>query len=161
MDPKDRPDYQALLADLKRPNFLLGVSGGRWRLISLEWPHLVLAISAAQRPDSPVEYCFRFECTGYPRIPATGRAWDSAANAPLPVAKWPGGKQRVPMVFRPEWKNGECLYVPCDRQSIEGHDNWRVQLASMCWVESIGIVRYLEVVHELINSQDYTGLRRA
>ena len=31
----------------------------------------------------------------------------------------------VPSVFRPEWKQGLCLYLPCDRMSIEGHEAWR------------------------------------
>lgn len=100
----------------------------------------------------------RFECTGYPNG-VTGRLWDMEANAPLPVGRWPGGKSRVPAVFRPEWKGGSCLYLPCDRVTIEGHENWRTQHPSMCWSRSRGILSYLEVVSELLNSNDYTGLR--
>ena len=34
----------------------------------------------------------------------------------------------VSAVFRPDWKHGQCLYLPCDRMSIEGHDNWRTNI---------------------------------
>ena len=35
------------------------------------------------------------------------------------------------MAFNPGWKNGSCLYLPCDRQSIEGHANWHGEHPSL------------------------------
>ena len=63
----------------------------------------------------------------------TAQPWDIAANAPLPANRWPTGTTIVPSVFRPDWKNGQCLYLPCDRMSIEGHDQWRSQHPSRLW----------------------------
>lgn len=161
MDHADRPDHRVLFEHLSGPLFLLGERNGRWRFIRIEWPYLFVAVTAAARPAGPPEYVFRFECTGYPRVPATGCIWDIGASGPLPVARWPSGRNRVPAAFRPDWQNGTCLYLPCDRQSITGHDAWRTQHPSMCWSEQRGIVSYLEVVHELLNSNDYTGARSA
>jgi len=72
--------------------------------IRVEWPYLYVAVAAAPRPTGMQEYVFRFECTGYPRIPATGSLWDIDANAILPVARWPGGRSRVSSRLSPDWK---------------------------------------------------------
>ena len=74
-------------------------------------------------PTRPQEYGFRFECSGYRQTPATAQPWDSDANIPLPAPRWPTGNGVVKSVFRPEWKQGQCLYLPCDRMAIEGHDD--------------------------------------
>ena len=58
-------------------------------------------------------------------------------------------------MFRPDWKGGTALYLPCDRESIAGHDNWRHEMPSKIWRPSAGIVQYLELVHELLNCADY------
>lgn len=156
-----RPDHAALLKDLRGAAFLLGERDRHWRLIGLEWPCAFIAVSAAPRANAPEEFLFRFECTGYPRAAATASLWDKAASAIPPVTRWPNGKIRVPSVFRPEWNNGTCLYLPCDRVSIAGHDAWHTRHPSQCWSENIGIVRYLEVLSELLNSSDYSGVRGA
>lgn len=154
------PDHRSLLEHLESAPFLLGVAEGRWRLVEVEWPHVVIAISAAPRPNSPAEYVMRFECSGYP-VGATGRPWDVERKCPLEPRRWPGGKNRVPAAFRTDWNGGTCLYLPCDKIAIAGHDNWLTQLPSMCWSRARGIVSYLEVVSELLNSNDYTGVRSA
>ncbi len=159
MEVTVRPDYKSLVEDLERSAFLLGACTGRWRMVSLEWPYLIITVSAAKRAGMPSEYSFRFECTGYRRTPATGRPWDVAAKQPLPFDRWPNGRSRVPGAFRTDWKNGEALYLPCDRVSLEGHPLWLSQYPTMCWSEQTGIVSYLEVIYELLNSQDYTGVR--
>ena len=58
-------------------------------------------------------------------------------------------------MFRPDWKGGTALYLPCDRESIAGHDNWRHELPSKIWRPAAGINQYLELVHELLNCADY------
>jgi hypothetical protein len=45
--------------------------------------------------------------------------------------------------------------LPCDRESITGHDNWRHELPSKIWRPAAGISQYLELVHELLNCADY------
>ena len=47
--------------------------------------------------------------------------------------------------------------LPCDRQSIEGHENWHGEHPSLIWDPTVGIVHYLRIVHDLLNSGDYLG----
>lgn len=157
--PLRLPDESALTIDLQSGAFALGFHYGRWRLHALKWPHLIIEVAAAQRARSPDWVALRFDCTGYPQDPPTAQPWDTATNAPLAFPKWPSGKSRVPAVFRPDWKSGTCLYLPCDRESITGHDNWRQEHPDLIWRPAFGLVQYLSAVHELLNSDDYTGVR--
>ena len=154
-----KPDERALRADLDAGAFQLGVCLGRWRAGAIDWPFVQIAVAAAERGGGPTEYWFRFECTNYPQQAPTARPGDAAANAALPVTRWPAGRSLVPSVFRPDWQNGTALYLPCDRVSAAGHENWRTEHASYSWSPSDGIVLYLRKLHELLNSSDYTGVR--
>ena len=149
-------DEQVLRAHLEAGPFQSGVDRGRWRLLSLKWPYALIAIQAADRVGGPAEYALRFECTNYPQTAPTARPWDAERNSPLPLARWPNGKSRVPLAFNPGWKDGQCLYLPCDRLSIEGHDAWRTQHPSMIWSPTSDITQYLRIVHDLLNSSDYS-----
>lgn len=153
------PDQLLLDQDLAAPSFRCGEIEGRWRHITTTWPHAVIAVSAAARPDAPEEYAFRFECRGYRQTAVTAQPWDADKNAPLAPAQWPGGKSIVPSVFRPDWKGGECLYLPCDRLSIQGHDNWHHEHPSRLWQPARGIICYLEQLYDLLDQSDYTGPR--
>lgn len=151
------PDSALLIRDLAAPEFRRGEIAGQWRHVSTEWPYAILLVSALPRAGSPDEYAFRFECNGYRRNPVTAQPWDLAADAPLAGKFWPTGRSIVPSVFRPEWKNGQCLYLPCDRISIEGHGNWRSEHPSRLWDPEKGIICYVEQIFDLLNSSDYTG----
>lgn len=155
------PDQRSVMADLAGGSFLIGEHSGRWRLRDLIWPNLMIEVAAAPRPQSPDSYCLRFDCTDYPQVAPTGRLWDPINNRLLPFAEWPTGRNRVPAVFRPDWKEGSCLYIPCDRQSFVGHENWLQEHADLIWHPKDGITQYLQAVHELLNSEDYTGVRHA
>jgi hypothetical protein len=153
------PDRVLLEQDLAAPQFRCGEIEGRWRHVATTWPHVTIAVSAPERPRSPAKFGFRFECSGYRQIPVTGRPWDLNANAPLVAAKWPTGPVMVAAVFRPDWKQGQCLYLPCDRMSIEGHENWRNEHPSRIWQPARGIICYLEQIYELFHQSDYSGIR--
>src|SRR5438128_1424473 len=83
MDIPLPPDRMLLEQDLAAPEFRCGEIEGRWRHVAVHWPHVILAVSAPERPRSPVEFGFRFECSGYRQNPATAQPWDIDANAPL------------------------------------------------------------------------------
>jgi hypothetical protein len=155
------PDRLLLEQDLAAPPFRCGEVEERWRLVAIHWPHVFVAVSAAERSGAPGEFGFRFECSGYRQSPATAQPWDLEGNAPLPAARWPAGKVIVPSVFRPEWKEGLCLYLPCDRLSIEGHPDWVHQYPNRLWQPQRGIICYLEQIYDLLNQADYTGIRSA
>ncbi len=157
METPISPEEVVFRSHLASGRFLSGVAAGRWRLVSVAWPHAVLCVRAADG----IEYGLRFECGDYPRTPATARPWDIERNAPLDPMRWPTGRDRIPLAFNSGWKDGSCLYLPCDRQSIEGHANWYQEHPSLIWNPALGVVHYLRVVHDLLNSGDYGGRRAA
>jgi hypothetical protein len=147
------PDQRAFEVDIAKPVFRLGVLEEKWRLYSVSWPFVVIEVAARDGCWYPL----RFNCAGYPQVPATAGPWDMARNKVLPFDRWPRGNGgRVTAVFRTNWKNGTALYLPCDRESIVGHDNWRTEMPSKIWRPSEGLPQYLELVHELLNSRDYS-----
>lgn len=150
-------DETALRRDLAAGRFISGQAMGRWTLMSIGWPYAFISVRAADG----IDYGLRFECAGYPHVPVTAQPWDIVANQPLAVALWPTGASRVPLAFNPGWKSGCCLYIPCDRQSIEGHDGWRNDHPALLWDPTKGICKYLGIVHQLLNSGDYGGRRAA
>lgn len=146
------PDEKALRADLARAPFRVGAAEKRWALVAISWPHVLISVCARDGRA----FVLRFDCGGYPAIPPTSGLWDCRRNAILATSAWPRSKGgRLGAVFRPDWKGGSALYLPCDRESIPGHDNWRNEMPSKIWKPSIGLVQYLELVHELLNSADY------
>jgi hypothetical protein len=147
------PDESVFRAHLAGGAFLLGASSGRWRLVAVSWPYAVFGVRSADG----VEYGLRFELRDYPRTAPTARPWDIDGDAPLAHVRWPKGTSRIPMAFNPGWKNGSCLYLPCDLQSIDGHANWYQEHPNLIWDPATGIVHYLRIVHDLLNSGDYSG----
>lgn len=144
--------------DLAAAPFRSGEIEGKWRHIATDWPCVTFAVSASIREQGPAEFGFRFDCSGYRQIPATGRPWDLEANLPLVANRWPTGRAIIPSVFRYGWKGGACLYIPCDRQAIEGHDAWIHQHPKRLWQPELGIVCYLRQLYDLLNQDDYLGV---
>ncbi len=156
-DERMRPDEEMLRLHLGSGRFLSGVASGRWRLIKIEWPCCTIAVTASDG----VEYGFRFHCQNYPQGAASAQPWDIERDAALAAQNWPKGKGRVALAFNPGWQGGTCLYLPCDRQSIEGHDNWRHEHPALLWDPAKGLCKYLEIIHDLLHSQDYGGRHAA
>lgn len=145
------PDEQVLRLHLESGRFRSGVALGRWWLDYLKWPFVFIGVKARDGTS----YGFRFQCDDYPRKAVTGRPWDLETEGPLPPNRWPKGHGRVALAFRTDWKNGTCLYLPCDRLSIEGHSNWPQEHPALLWEPDKGICKYLSIIHELLNSNDY------
>ena len=153
-------DEKVFRTHLEEGPFQSGCDRGRWRVLALNWPHALIAILAAARDSSSqAEYALRFECTDYPQAPPTAQPWDAERDVPLPFTRWPSETRRVSLAFNPGWKGGQCLYLPCDRLSIRGHGAWMTQHPSMIWSPANDITQYLRIVHDLLNSSDYTGTR--
>jgi hypothetical protein len=145
------PDEQSLRADLASARFLAGEDRNRWQFKKLEWPHVFVDVTARDGR----QYTLRLDCSGFPAAAPTGTFWDLTSNSRLAFAHWPQGGERLRLTFRPDWKNGDALYIPCDRESFVGHDAWASQYPQLVWKPVKGISHYLEVVHELLQSRDY------
>lgn len=152
------PDERVFRAHVGRGAFLSGEDRGRWRLVSIDWPHAVICVSAAPRDGGPEEYAFRFGLSDYPQSPPTAHPWDLESDSPLDTGRWPGGTSHVSRAFNPLW-NPRAIYVPFDRQAIAGHDAWRTQHPHLIWSPDRDITLYLRTLYELLNSSDYTGPR--
>ena len=151
------PDERTLRLHLESGRFRAGAVAGRWRVVSCDWPYVVIGVKARDG----IEYGFRFHCADYPHTAVTSQPWDIENQSRLPSDRWPTGQKRVSHAFNPDWKKGACLYLPCDRQSIEGHENWRNEHPALLWDPKKGICKYLGIIHELLNSTDYGGHRGA
>lgn len=155
-----RPDERTFREHLEAGPFQSGVDRGRWRLVSIDWSHSVIAVSTVARENAPEEFFFRFELSNYPAASPTAQPWNAENNTPLEHGKWPAGSDRVQHAFNPGWKEGTCLYLPCDRQSLDhGHQSWVHQHPHMIWSPQGDITQYLRIIYDLLNSKDYSGLR--
>jgi hypothetical protein len=149
------PDERTFRAHLDRASFQAGVDRGRWRVLSIDWPHATVTVSAAPRPDSPDEFYLRLELTGYPQQAPMVTPWDPITGDILAADKRPRG-EIVSFVFRSDWENGRALYTPYDRIGL-GHGNWAAEHPGHAWNGSRDITFVLGHVHRLLNSDDYLG----
>jgi hypothetical protein len=161
MQPTMQPDERVFRSHIVGGAFQSGADRGRWRLEEIAWPYALFAVAAAPRESAPGEYGFRFLVDNYPATAPIGQCWDLERRAPLEYRRRPWGTGRVEIAFRIDWKGDTCLYLPCDRIAIEGHDAWRTQHAWMVWTASSDITLYLRILHDLLHSRDYTGVRGA
>jgi hypothetical protein len=140
---------ERLERDLSSGRFLAGAARGRWSLVKTDWHYALIAITARDGRS----FTLRFDCTGYPDVPPTATLWDVEQDCQLPGAHWPRGG-RVSQVFNPGWKAGNALYLPCDRQSIEGHSNWLSEHPWLIWNPTRGLLQYIEAVCEVLQSKE-------
>ena len=142
-------EQQAIQAHLASGRFLAGVARHRWRLAKITWPHVYVEIASRDMR----QICIRFDCTGYPQRPPQGAPWNLSTDAPLTANLWPSGG-RVSKVFNHGWKGGAALYIPCDREAIEGHSNWNQELPHLIWNPVRGLLQYIEALHEVLSSHE-------
>jgi hypothetical protein len=146
------PEHAKLLADLEGSSFLLGATNDRWGLRSIVWPYLFVDVYARDARG----YTLRLDCSGYPQAPS-GSFWDVAHSRWLPAVKWPRTGARFGKALCTDWQGGTALYIPCDRASIAGHDQWISLYPAWIWDPKVGISRYLEVVWVVLNGDDYVA----
>ena len=148
------PDERAFLADTRRGAFRAGIAARKWRLDFIQWPIAYIAVQARDERW----FILRFDCTNYPVGLPTACLWDRERAARLALDLWPQSRGgRVGAVFNPAWKDGTALYLPCDREASAGHDAWLTTLPELIWRPADGIVQYLEIAYELLNSYDYAA----
>lgn len=110
--PCSDPARQRIEQDLASADFEAGAGAGHWRLLSLDWPHLIVTVTCGDGNALGL----RIMVDGYPRLAPSGRPWDLVSDEALPSGMWPEGGT-VPEVFRRDWSrdNGDAPYLACDR----------------------------------------------
>lgn len=151
------PDRRALEAHLHSARFEAGVDRGRWRLLSIDWPVVLVEVSAAEREGGPTAFALRCDLSGYPTAAPTATPWDADQGVILPADRRPKG-DRVGMVFRADWNGGTALYAPFDRVALEGHGGWANDHPRHYWDGTRDFTWFLERVFDLLNNDDYVGL---
>lgn len=152
------PDERSLRDHLGGGRFRSGVAAGRWRLVSVDWPFAVIAVSAAERPKSPTEFALRFELNGYPNTAPTGGIWDVDGNTSLSADRRPKG-ERAAQLFRTDgWAGGStAMYTAWDRIALQGHQEWADKYPLQAWNPTRDLSFILEQIHEVLNADDYLG----
>jgi len=120
-----------------------------WRLVSSDFPTLILAVSAIEIEGTRTEYAFKFELTGYPGAAPEARIWDCKTNALLAPGDRPKGSSRVQEAFK-SWGN-ETVYRPWDRLA-GAHNNWARDFPALAWHPARDLAFVLEDLHGLLTS---------
>ena len=152
------PDERVFRDHVISTRFEEGVERGRWRVVGdIAWPVVLVAVAAAPRDSAPTEYVLRFDLTEYPEMAPTVTPWNPATGDVLKQEMRPKGT-RVGLVFRADWENGRALYAPFDRVALAGHPNWRTEYPRRVWDSSKDLTWILQILHEMLNNDDYTGI---
>lgn len=161
----ESPAERQLQTDLTSARFLAGIEEGFWDQLevdSVPWPFAVFWVAAAAREKSPDRYHFKQDLSGYPIAAPTGTFWDPLTGSELAHPKRATGVGRVEKVFRVDWPDpnpGSALYFPYDRRGVGDHQSWKQEMPHWIWDEHHRIVDVLSVLHELLNSGEYHGVR--
>ena len=152
------PDERTLRDHLGQPTFVEGVVRGRWRVVgNVEWPHVLVAVSAAQRDNGPDEFFLRLNLDGYPASAPTATPWDPEKGDKLAPERRPKGEV-VGHVFRTDWEKGNALYAPFDRVALKRHPDWARKYPGQAWNPSKDLAWVLRQVSRLLNDELYLGI---
>ena len=152
------PDERALRSHLERPAFVEGLARGRWRVMGqVDWPHVLVAVSAAPRDNGPPEFFLRFNLDGYPASAPTATPWDPETSDKLELDRRPKGEV-VGHIFRTDWEEGDALYAPFDRVALKRHPAWSQKYQGQAWDPSKDLAWVLRQLHRLLNDDLYLGV---
>lgn len=144
--PSVDPARIRLDRDLVRDDFEGGVSAGLWRIVSFNWPVLIVALTAGEGN----EVVMRLLVDDYPTRAPSGQPWHLATSAVLPIELWPiSTVEGVVSPFRTDWSpsNGSAPYVACDRAGLATHTDWADKYPERAWNPGRTIAFYLSEMH--------------
>lgn len=153
------PDEHAVQEHLRGGRFQAGAAAGRWRLVSVEWPFVIVAVGAAERSNGPNAFNLRLECQGYTQVAPTGSLWDTASNISLAAELRPKG-ERAAQLFRTDgWTGGAtAMYAAWDRVGLQSHPGWAQTNPLQAWNPTRDLSFILDNVYEVLNADDYLGV---
>jgi hypothetical protein len=139
--------------------FLAGVAAGDWRLVSIDWPHAVIVLSAS-RGEIRRDVALRFDLDAYRTQPPTSQPWDATDGVALDPAEWPRGGPALNRAFNPQWRI-DALYIPYDRVALAGHETWITTRPEYAWGPDCDITTYLKHVRRLLDDDVYLAADQA
>lgn len=146
----NNPAETAVSVDLAAARFRAGVARRQWRVISYEYPLLVVGIAAVEPDGTASEHAFRFELTGFPGTAPHALIWDATASAHLPVSRRPKGSARVIEAFK-DWTAPHPVYRPWERISGQ-HNNFAQAHPDLAWHAKRDLAFILEDLYGLLSS---------
>ena len=125
------PDERALRDHLKSSRYLMGENAGRWRRLSVSWPHAVIAIPAAprrrERPTNSGSGSSSLTIRSRRRwgVPGSRTMWSFPKPSDRRATVWGH-------TFCFDWNNGEALYAAWDRSTLD-HAHWLTEHPLYVW----------------------------
>lgn len=134
----------------------IGVARGQWQIGELDYPYLMVRVSASAQTCAHGYVDLRIEISGYPNLGITACPWSAEENLPLPAGQRPTAG-RAGTVFRTDWENGHALYHPCDRVAVGSHADWTREHVDELWDAEQGIAKFLRLIHTTLNEVDHAA----
>ena len=134
--------------DLASGPFRAGVIRGHWRILTYEFPTLVVSVAAGSS-GSTATFDFLFELSGYNAVAPWVRIWDVAKSQVLPPDRRPQGTERITAAFR-AWGQ-DTVYRPWERFSL-AHGEWDKKYPTLAWHPGRTLHFILEDLHALLAS---------
>lgn len=159
------PDQLMFENHLLLPQYRQGEILGYWGKVNAddekgpEWPYSLFWISVPRRGNSKFDkYFLRMELTNYNVVAPAGCFWDVEKNCRLDNSLWPVVTGPMHQAFRTNWSSPFELYAPWDRGGINAHPEWVQTNSAVSWKKGGSkIHNYLEIMHEILNSEHYHG----
>jgi hypothetical protein len=138
----------SIQADLNAPEFLTGVARGAWRVLSLDFPIVLLGIRGTEPDGSNKEWVFRYLVDDYPSVAPMVQIWDVASNCILAAGSRPTGNQLVAHAFK-SWSD-DTVYRPWERKAME-HGDWKTKYPNQVWNPTKTLANTVEDLNAILN----------
>lgn len=142
------PAVSAVSTDLASVRFRVGLVRGQWRVISYEFPLLIVGVAAVEPDGGASEYTFRFELAGFPGAAPAVQIWDVGAGTTLALEKRPKGSARVVAAFK-DWPPSQGIYRPWERAA---GPHFGQPHPSLAWHPKRDLAFVMEDLHGLLTS---------
>ena len=143
--------------------FKRGIRRGDWRVLSFEFPVLLISIRYLGPGGQSGEIAVRFILTNYPIEAPIADAWDPVAGALLPVQDRPAWNNQVREAFKtwnPRPGVWKAMYRAWERD-CGAHNNWIQTYPNLVWNSTREITFALRDLSDVLNSSVARNATRA
>ncbi|MES0069366.1 hypothetical protein NKJ73_26700 [Mesorhizobium sp. M0074] len=150
------PSLQTLLKQLETVRFLAGVDQGRWTVLNVNWPWLLVRVQFVTSPDNfAFSHDFRLECSGFPDPGPYVERWayaDDAQGGVRPAPPTSGAPGFVEAMK--EWGSAPIggIYRAWNRGAAQ-HNDWAMKRPDEAWNRTREISFIMEQLYALVAEQ--------